>query len=362
MNISQWIERHAAFMQEKTAIRFEGQTMSYARLASEIERAANMLQGQLGVARGDRISILAYNVPEYLIALFACARLGAILNPLNWRLAAPELIYILQNAESKVILLEAEFAQMVEPLQRALPDTHFVGLDFSPAGGHKWSNLIKIPNTHTPYSHATLDDPLLLVYTSGTTGLPKGAVLTQSALFWNAINAQHMHDMTSADHILTVLPLFHVGGLNNQTTPALHCGATVTLHRRFHPVATLDAISGDKPTSTCLVPATMQACQALEQWEDTDFSTLRSVITGSTLVPGHLSDAFRAKGVAVLEMYGLTETCPIAIYQRMDSDQTSAKAAQRAWRRCMGRHKWWICMGSRYHPIRKAKSCCVVRI
>src|SRR6202008_2242638 len=109
-------------------------------------------------------------------------------------------------------------------------------------------------NPHTDFS-----SPLLVVYTSGTTGRPKGAVLRQEALLWNAVMSQHMHDLTAQDHVLTVLPLFHVGGLNIQTTPALQFGATVTLHPRFAPEATLDAIERDQPTLTVLVPATIQA-------------------------------------------------------------------------------------------------------
>ena len=109
--------------------------------------------------------------------------------------------------------------------------------------------------------------PLLIVYTSGTTGHPKGAVLRQDALVANAAMSQHMHDMTAQDHMLTVLPLFHVGGLNIQTTPALQLGATVTLHARFAPEATLDAIARDRPTLTVLVPATIQAMIEHPRWD-----------------------------------------------------------------------------------------------
>ncbi len=109
--------------------------------------------------------------------------------------------------------------------------------------------------------HADLSCPLLIVYTSGTTGRPKGAVLRQEALFWNGVMSQHMHDMTSEDHILTVLPFFHVGGLNIQTTPALHLGATVTIHARFTPDMALAAIARERPTLTVMVPAIIQAVQ-----------------------------------------------------------------------------------------------------
>lgn len=320
MNIARWIERHADFSPNKIALRFEGQTYTYAELAEQVEATARMLKWGLGVGRGDRVAHLGYNSPEFLMLLFACARLGAMLVPLNWRLAIPEHRYILQNASVKVFIVEEEFADRIISAQTALPHCHILGLGFTPKNGVQFKNLVATAQGDSYNPHLTLDSPVLIVYTSGTTGRPKGAVLTQNALQWNAINSTHLHDMTSADHILTVLPLFHVGGLNNQTVPALHCGATVTLQRCFQPDHTLQAISADQPTLTCLVPATMQACLTSPLWAKTDFSRLRIVLTGSTTVPQSLCESFRAKGVHVLEVYGATETGPIAIYTRLDSD------------------------------------------
>ena len=168
--------------------------------------------------------------------------------------------------------------------------------------------------------HTDLTCPLLIVYTSGTTGRPKGAVLRQEALLWNGVMSQHMHGLTSDDHVLTVLPFFHVGGLNIQTTPALHHGATVTIHSRFTPDATLAAIERDRPTLTVLVPATIQAVTDHPAWATTDLSSLKAVSTGSTIVPPHLIDRFVARGVPVLQVYGSTETCPVAVYTRLGGD------------------------------------------
>jgi fatty-acyl-CoA synthase len=124
--------------------------------------------------------------------------------------------------------------------------------------------------------------------------------------------------------VLTVLPLFHVGGLNIQTTPALHHGATVTLHSRFAPEATLAAIARDRPTLTVLVPATIQAVIDHPAWASTDFSSLRALTTGSTIVPQNLIDAFEARGVPVLQVYGSTETCPIAVYTTLHGERFRA--------------------------------------
>ncbi len=325
MNIANWIDRNATYSPDKVAVYFERQTLTYAELAERIEKAARMLSLTLGVKHGDRVSLLATNIPEYLIVFFACARIGAILNPLNWRLAIPELSYIVTNAESSVLLLEAEFVEFANHMHDEMPNCQLVGFDFTPEKGHNWTDLITNAPEAIPNSSGTLEDTLLLVYTSGTTGHPKGAMLSQNAHFWNAIQSIHMHDFTSKDVIMTCLPLFHVGGLNNQTTPALHAGASVVLHRRFEPTTALNGLSATEvthpaPTVTCFVPAVQQACINSPLWHKTDFSNLRLLCVGSMLIPTHLSDEFRAVGVTVIEMYGCTETCPIAIYHRSDSD------------------------------------------
>jgi fatty-acyl-CoA synthase len=158
--------------------------------------------------------------------------------------------------------------------------------------------------------------PLLLCYTSGSTGAPKGVVLEQRALFWNAVNSTHMHDLTSADRILTTLPLFHVGGLNILTTPALHAGASVTLHARFEPQAALEAIERERITLTVLVPAQLTAMMELPAWKSADLSSLRMITTGSAIVPEAFVRKVSARGIPVVQVYGSTETCPIAAYVR----------------------------------------------
>jgi fatty-acyl-CoA synthase len=311
------IERNAAFAPAKAAIHFEGETLSYASLAARIEQTALGLKSKLGVGRGDRIAILSLNRPEYLVLLYACARLGAILVPLNWRLAAAEQLFILSDAAANVLVLEQAFAAILPAFKDDLPETAVVGLDFSPAVGHAFDELLTQADGSCRNPPVDLSCPLLIVYTSGTTGRPKGAVLRQEALLWNGVMSQHMHGLTSDDHVLTVLPFFHVGGLNIQTTPALHHGATVTIHSRFTPDATLTAIERDRPTLTVLVPTTIQAISDLPHWAEADLSSLRAVSTGSTIVPQHLIDRLVTRGVPALQVYGSTETCPIAVYTRL---------------------------------------------
>jgi fatty-acyl-CoA synthase len=244
------------------------------------------------------------------------------LTPLNWRLAVPEQLFILSDAGAKVLMLEQAFADILSPLRESAPDIAVVGLDFAPPHGTRFDSLLIHTRSDAACPPAELSWPLLIVYTSGTTGRPKGAVLRQEALMWNSTMSQHMHALTSDDHVLTVLPFFHVGGLNIQTTPALHHGATVTIHRRFLPDATLAAIERDRPTLTVLVPATIQAMTDHPDWAKSDLSSLKAISTGSTVVPQFLIDRLVARDVPVLQVYGSTETCPIAIYTRLGGDLT----------------------------------------
>jgi fatty-acyl-CoA synthase len=320
VDLSGLIERNAAFAPDKPALHFESATLSYAELAARIEKTARALKSELGVSRGDRIAILSLNRPDYLVLLYACARLGAMLVPLNWRLAVAEQLFILSDAAAKVLVLEKAFAAVLPAIQANMPETSVVGLDFTPPRGVGFDALLMRGRGDGRNPHGDLSSPLLIVYTSGTTGRPKGAVLRQEALLWNGVMSQHMHGLTSDDHVLTVLPFFHVGGLNIQTTPALQHGATVTIHSRFAPDTALACFERDRPTLTVLVPATIQAVTDHPAWATTDLSSLKAISTGSTVVPPHLIGRFIARGVPVLQVYGSTETCPIAVYTRLGGD------------------------------------------
>ncbi|MDF0493000.1 class I adenylate-forming enzyme family protein [Bradyrhizobium yuanmingense] len=330
MNLSTLIERNAAFEGDKAAIHFEGTTLSYVAFLRRIEQAARALKTRLGVERGDRIAILSLNRPDYLVLLYACARVGAILVPLNWRLAIAEQLFILSDAGIKVLVLEQAFQGILPPVAEQLPFAAIIGLDFDPVGGSKWCELLEEARGDDSNAYVDLSCPLLIVYTSGTTGRPKGAVLRQEALFWNGVMSRHMHELSPTDHILSVLPLFHVGGLNILTTPALHYGATVTLHSRFTPEATLAAFERDRPTLTVLVPATIQALADHPRWPRVDVCSLKAISTGSTMVPRHVIGQLAERGITVLQVYGSTETSPIALYTRLRGDLTRDGSTGRA--------------------------------
>ena len=319
MDLSHWIERHAAYAPAKPAIRFDGHDIGFSKFARRIELLAAALQRELRILRGDRIAILSVNTPEFLDLFFACQRIGATLVPLNWRLAPPEHHAILENADVSALFAHAEFHRGLEPMRLRLRHIrHWIGYSGAQHGWTDYAALLAAGEGRAADRLGRPNDPALIVYTSGTTGEPKGAVLTQESLLWTSINGAAMHDMTAADRVLTFLPMFHVGGLNIQTLPALHLGATVILQPRFHPAAALRAIAAERPTITLLVPAVMKALIEHPAWPSADLSSLRLAGAGSSVVPVELIEAFHARGVPICQVYGSTETGPTAIVLRRE--------------------------------------------
>jgi fatty-acyl-CoA synthase len=322
MNVADWIDRWAGFEADKVAIRCEDQAWSYSYLAARVRHVAQVLDQGLGVRHGDRVAWLGLNNPESLAVLFACARLGALFMPINWRLTTCEHEQLVADAQPSVVVAEPEFAAAI--------DRHGKGFDGCRkgcTGGPRqgwldWDAMVAAAPPHAGKGDGQYSDTLLLCYTSGTTGQPKGALLSQEAMLWNAANSTHMHDLTSEDRILTTLPLFHVGGLNILTLPALHAGASVILHRKFMPAEAIAAIEAERITLTVLVPTQLDMMMAEPGWASADLTSLRCISTGSTIVPPRLPAALGQCGIKMIQVYGSTETGPIAAYQRVaDADR-----------------------------------------
>ncbi len=311
MNLSRIIERHAQFSPHKLALHWHGQDITYPMLWQQIEAATAAL-AQTGIRPGDRVAWLGLNDPRMLVLLFALARIGAMLLPLNYRLAEEEHRQILAHADVHWMFADEHHADAAPQL---LQGNSCALLALS---------LLQAPAAHggalvNPALLAGDDrSPVLLVYTSGTAGRPKGAMHTQAGLFWNCVNASHAQELSADDHVLTVLPLFHVGGLCIQTLPALHAGATVTLHRRFEPGAWLADVQARRASLSVMVPATLRAVMAHPEWAGCDLTSLRMLVAGSSVVPRALLEAFHARGVPVGQVYGATETGPVSIYLRRE--------------------------------------------
>lgn len=298
--LAQVLAGHAALRPDALALRFLGHGTTYAQLDARGRGVAALLRDAWGVRAGDRVAWLGLNHADQLVLLFALARLGAILLPLNFRLAPAEWDALVADCAPTHLVHDQAWAQPARALaQRCGLAAHAVE-DLDGAQGDA-------PD------QGSADAPVLLVYTSGTTSRPKAAVHTQGNLLANMAAASQVQGMTAQDKVLTVLPMFHVGGLCIQTLPALYAGACVTLHERFQADATLQAIAAERPSLTLQVPATMKALLEHPQWASADLSSLRAVWAGSSLLPAPLVQAFHARGVPVCNVYGATETGPFSI-------------------------------------------------
>ncbi|TAL55663.1 AMP-binding protein [Pandoraea sp.] len=313
-SLADLIEQHAQRTPQQIAVRCvsarDGQAAAvfdYATLWRRIERISGHLCETWRIAPGDRVACLGFNHELQISLLFACMRVGAMLAPLNIRLALPELAAIVQQAGVRVLWFDEAHRTQAEALQERLAGQHALEIG-------SIRDLVTHPSPKgLTYVPADPHTPALLAYTSGTTGEPKGAMHTQAALLANAQASWWAHDMTAADHVLSVLPLFHVGGLCIQTLPALLCGASVTLHARFDAAGWLDAVRTDRPTLSLMVPATLRAVLGHAGWADADLSSLRGVMAGSSVVPRAYIDAFHERGVPLGQVYGATETGPVSI-------------------------------------------------
>ena len=306
-SLGDWIRHNADWAGARLALGLGDERYTYAEMHRALARRCNLLVEALGAEPGDRIAFLGFNACEVPLLLFACARSGCVFMPLNNRLAVPELKAIVAHSEARFLCVEEEFAPVAREIQAALPAVQCVNM------GSDYRGLLDRAKEHDSHDLGALDDPALLIYTSGTTGQPKGVVHTQRALFYNALNAIHAQEMSACDHVLSVLPLFHSGGLNIQTSPAFYAGARVSLLRRFDAGETLAAIDALRPTLFLAVPAVIQALVDHPRWMDTDLSCLRMVGTGSSTVPDALLNAWHDRGVPATQIYGLTESAPTAI-------------------------------------------------
>jgi fatty-acyl-CoA synthase len=243
---------------------------------------------EMGVGAGDAVGWLAWNGVAGLGLLRACEELGARFVPLNWRLAPAELATIAVHAGLQLLLHDEACAGLAQTVGAVLPEA------VPRAPGHEPGDL-------------------MLVYTSGTTGTPKGAVHTAAAMQANARAAVLTQGLGPATRTLAVLPMFHVGGLCIQVLPTLAAAGRVRLHPRFDPGAWLRDVQAWRPTTSLLVPATMRAVVEHPDWGSTDLSSLAFISAGSSVVPPALIEAFHARGVPVAQVYGSTETGPVSI-------------------------------------------------
>ncbi|MEU2737867.1 o-succinylbenzoate--CoA ligase [Streptomyces sp. NPDC007095] len=315
--LGSWPARRARKTPHRTALIHGDTTVSYAELYARTTRLAHALRA-LGLRRGDRIAYLGPNHPSYLETLFAAGTLGAVFVPLNPRLAGPEIAYQLSDSGAKVLVYAPSLAGLVAGLPGNAHVRAFVEV------GSPYEELIDQAAEERIDQPVTADDMCIIMYTSGTTGRPKGAMLTHGNLTWNAVNVLVDHDLTADERALVSAPLFHTAGLNMLTLPVLLKGGTCVLVESFDPAATLDLIERHRITFMFGVPAMFDQVARHPRWADADLSSLRILTCGGSPVPTTLIAAYQERGLTFLQGYGMTEASPGTLF--LDAEQAVGKA------------------------------------
>ena len=312
-NIAGTMLRRAQLNPERLAMIFEGQETRYAELADRVRRQAGMLR-EAGVCVGDRVGYLGFNHPALLETMFAAQALGAIFVPLNFRLTAEELTFIINDAGIHSLVVDDSLRKVIEPARENLCCRHFFASE-SPADG--WRHLASERDAAEPLGQpvsSDLHDVAIIMYTSGTTGLPKGAMLTHGNIMWNNINAMLAFGGDRDDVVITAAPLFHIGGLNVMTISSFHTGSTLVLMRGFDAGQVLENIQRYKVTHMFGAPAMYLFMSQHPQFADTDLESIKTVICGAAPVPESLIELYGARGVPFCQGYGLTETSPFSAF------------------------------------------------
>lgn len=306
MHLSRLLTQRAGLTPDGEALVCPEGSWTFAEFAQRSQRLASWLQSR-GVGAGDRVAICARNGEFMCSALFAAAHLGATLVVMNWRLKTDELAYVLRDSEPQALLSDAAFAEVLQPLTSEHPGWLLVG-NGSGALGDSYQDIQSGPEVAALAVPAASDVPAVIMYTSGTTGNPKGALLPHAALISSAQAVACTLDWCRDDRFLLVAPMFHIGGLSPLVTNILK-GSTCVLLADFDPVQVWQVIEQQRVTSMMSVPLMLQAMFAVAQAREVDASSLKWVTCGASMVPSALIAAGQALGVSVQQVYGITECC-----------------------------------------------------
>jgi fatty-acyl-CoA synthase len=311
MNVGEWPTRWAARYPDEPYIKYGDLTLTKGEFNTRINRLAHTFQ-EMGVKKGARFAALLANTNVFLEVLMALNKLGGIMVPLNFRLAPPELEYILNDASPIGLIYSPEFAETAEALRGKVPSMQqFIReLEGGSDGDPIYEEWVagKPEDEPVPDAEVTLDDIQFIMYTSGTTGKPKGAAILHRNTQWNAINSINMYAFDSSDASIACAPLFHIGGLAVSAFPALYVGARVVIQRFFNPVETLQLIEKEKVTFMFGIPVMFLLMTQVPEYETTDYSSVRFFIAGGAPCPRPLIETWLKHGINFNQGYGMTET------------------------------------------------------
>jgi fatty-acyl-CoA synthase len=296
-----WLARWAMYAPDKVAIEDvdAGRSVTYADASRIVHRTARLLHDEYGIGEGDRVAVLAPNAVEYVLLFFAAQRLGAILVPVNWRLAPREVAHVVTDAEPALLVVDDVFAEKVE------------GVNVRRVGFGELSEQMHDESLPSDFDapEPDFEAPCMILYTSGTTGAPKGAVLTNRGIFWNSVNTGLRLNLTEDDRTAIFAPLFHTGGWHVLTTPILHHGGTILLSQ-FAPERVLRLCDERGLTILFGVPTMLAMMHEQPAFSEVSLDSVRYAIVGGEPMPIPLIRAWHAKGVPIRQGYGLTEFGP----------------------------------------------------
>lgn len=305
-----WISYHAATNPTKRAMYdlASQRDFTYAQMHDRVAQVAGMLRDK-GIQPGDRVAFLCLNTTDVMELVFGCWRVGAICLALNFRLTPPELAYILNDAEASMVLVDAPFAPLAEPTKGLTKVEHWMMTD-GMGGDSEYEQALAAATPVYDFHQQSLEDQCLLMYSSGTTGSPKGVIITHAMLDFTASSAMRLGETGPSDVSLNNMPLFHIGGLNVTALPSIWIGGTCVIMRMFDPEATIKAISNpDLGISVMFcVPAAYNAMKAHPAMETADFSRINLALCGAETVPEALINWWGDRGIIIQEGYGMTET------------------------------------------------------
>lgn len=322
--IGNWLVKHSKLRPDRLALVYNEKRFTYSELNERVNRLSNALIS-IGVRKGDRVNVLLFNTNEIVESMFACAKIGAIFVPINFRLSVEEVLYIVNDSRSYHFIYDVRMKSLVDELrlkESSLLEYIHVGSD--PSGKDSvYEDLIANASNEEHDYDIRLEDVQMMMYTSGTTGRPKGAMLTHGNTQWNAINMIQSIPVDSMDITLSVAPLFHIGGMSVFTTPLMYKGATIILEDLFDPSRVLQKIHDERITCLFLVPAMWQALTNVEGFEAYDISSLRFAVSGGAPCPITVIEFFQERGIPFYEGFGLTETAPFVSI--LDKENTIRK-------------------------------------
>ncbi|MEW9671433.1 long-chain fatty acid--CoA ligase [Ammoniphilus sp. 3BR4] len=276
-----------------------GGRWTYQQLDGEVSKAVGFLQ-ERGVGKGDRVALISPNAVCCLELLFACGRIGAIFVPLNYRLGVSELEYILDDCQPKLLFYHPSMQGILQP---GIPS-------------HSTEEYLEIRQVTGTFRQVpvTQEDPFLIIYTGGTTGRPKGVVLSHKNVFWNSINTIVSWGISDRETTVTYMPMFHTGGLNALSLPILHMGGKVILGHNFDPVQAIRTLDLERCTIVLLVPTMYHMMIADPAFEEASFESVHTFLSGGAPCPHSIYEAFEKRGLSFKEGYGLTEAGPNNFY------------------------------------------------